>query len=179
MEFKGTAKISSILIGQDQMAKFPNGAFRKTWKGDVSAKSAVMTTYKANTVDVLTALTAYTVGTTMKTAWWVLPGVDYPQNDLMTDLNGYTPITAVLMKMIELFSANLLLAADTGSTEELCMVTAIGDSTTAMVGQLAWGTPGEGDFSGTGPTVIALGADVHVTNKNLTGSTPWVSFICH
>jgi len=177
--FKGTSKIASILIGQDQMLKHSNGALRKTWRGDSTAVSAVMATYKSNTTNVLTALTAYTVGATMKTAWFILPGVDVPQNDLMTDLNGYTPITAVLMRALELFSARLLVATDVGASEGLCMVTAVGNSTTAVVGQLAWGTPGEGTFSGAGPTVIALGADVHVTNKNLTGVTPWVSFLCH
>jgi hypothetical protein len=177
--FKGSDNIASILIGQDQMKKFPNGAFRKSWMGDATAKTAVIATYKTGAENTLTAITDYTVGTTMKTAWFVLTGVDFPQNETVVELNGCTPITAVLMRALELRSQRLLVADDTGASEGLCVVTDPGNDADAVIGQLAWGTPGEGSFTGAGPTVKALGADVHVTGKNITGVTPWVSFICH
>lgn len=177
--FKGTARIADVVIGYDPMQKRSNGALIKRFSGDTTAKAGVFATYKASKAEVLTALTAYTEGTTMRTAWYILVGVDYPQNSMVTDLDSEVPVTAVFPRGLELVSKRLLVADDTGGSEGLCIVTAVGDDANVVVGQCAWGTPGEGSFSGTGPTVVAFGTDVHVTAKNIKGATPWVSFFVH
>jgi len=178
-EFKGSANIAEVALGYDPMQKLPNGALIKRFAGDSTAKTGVFATYKTGQVEVLTALAAYTVGTTMKSAWFVLKGVDYPQNSMTVDLDGVVPITAVLARGLELACQRLLVADTPGDTPELCIVTAAGNDDNATAGQLAWGTPEAGSFSGAGPTVIAFGVDVHVTAKNVKGTTPWVAFIVH
>ena len=180
-KFKGADRIAGIALGWDPIAKRSNGALIRRFAGDVSAKTGVLCTYKTGQAGTLTALTAYTPGTTNRTAWFTTMGVDMAQNDMITDLQSETPVDAVLFRGVELWTYNFLVATAVGSSPELCVITAAGTAIANVeVGMLAWGTPGEGSFTGVNaPTAVALGRDAHVISKKITGSDPYVTFLVH
>lgn len=177
----GQNRVTLITLGYDYLTPKgkPNGALFRRWKGDVTCKSGRLATYKAGTYDELTAVGAYTPGTSNKTAWFVLNGVEIPGNSHVRAMQG-TPVDAVkFTSPMEINCLELFVAPVLGSTPEICVITAVGvNQPTAEKGMLAWGTPGAGTFTGAGnPTAVALGSDVKVTELKLSGTTPYVSFI--
>ena len=177
----GQNTVTLIAIGYDYLTPKgkSNGGLLKRWLGDTTCKSARLTTYKAGTKDTLSAVAAYTPGTSNKTAWWVTNGVDLPGNTLVREMLG-SPIDAFKFSSpIEITNNDFYVAPEKGATPGLCVIITIGANLPlAERGMLAWGTPGEGSFTGVGnPVAVAFGADVHVTELKLTGHTPYVSFL--
>jgi hypothetical protein len=172
----GVSKVTNVTQGWDPVSNRPNGALIMNWAGDATAKSARLCIPASN--GTLSAVTAYTAGTTNRKAWWVLNGVNLPGNTLVRAKLG-VPVDAVAFSNIEIACMDLFVAPAKGATEQLCVViTAGSNQPTAEVGMLAWGTPGEGTFTGANnPVVVALGNDVFVRQKNLTGETPNVVFV--
>ena len=157
----------------------PDGALLMGWKGDATCKGARLATYKAGTKDTLTAVTAYTPGTSNKTAWFILNGVDLPGNTHIREFQG-APVDAVkFTSPMELSVMNIFVAPSLGANPVLCVIiTAGSNQPTAEIGKLAYGTPGEGTFTGANnPVAVSLAADVHVTELKTTGDNPYVAFI--
>lgn len=177
----GQNRVTLITLGYDYLTPKgkPNGALLRRWKGDATCKSGRLVTYKAGTLDELTAVAAYTPGTSNKTAWFVTNGVDIPGNSHVRAMQG-TPVDAVkFTSPMEINTLELFVAPVPGPTPELCVITVVGaNQPTAEKGMLAWGTPGKGTFTGAGnPTAVAFESDVKVTELKLGGTTPYVSFI--
>lgn len=178
----------SVVIskGWDPMNRgISNGAVIFTAKGSTGCTSGVLATYKSGSKNgelSLVPVSAYTPGTSNKTAFLITNGVELPGNSHVRSMNGEAPVDAAKFTTIgEVQVLSLYVAPVLGSTPGLCVITTEGTAApTAKQGMLAWGTPGQGTFAvsaGVNPVAVALGSDVHVLDNGTANAYPYISFI--
>ena len=188
---KGANRVTTITEGHNYVVGKPQSAFIKTWqRSSDDCKSARIVKPGSGIgpglVKIVDADKNANDKLPLKGKWWVLNGVELPGNTHIREFKG-KPVDAVQLGNggLAIHTYDLFVAKTLG-TPVLSVCTTAGVTNNAdgniavEAGQLVWGQPGAGSFTGTGATAVIraiLETDITIEYLKTSGVSPHVIFV--